>query len=85
MVILWATRIRGYPNVTPTIFQGSRSLQMRGAPSTGGFGPWRWEGWVGGYRDILNPLSPILRIVAIGGLALELEVNLYVSREEGMG
>lgn len=58
---------------------------MHGAPPPHGFGQWKWEGWVGGYRGALNPWSPILRIVAIGGLALELEVNLYVSRGEGMG
>ena len=32
-----------------------------------------------------EPMEPILRIVAIGGLAVELEVNLYVSRGVGMG
>lgn len=52
---------------------------MHGAPPPSGFGQGRWEGWLGA----LKPWSAVLRIVAIGGLALELEVNLYVSRGEG--
>lgn len=52
-------------------------------------GPWFRTVEVGGperrVQRSSEPMEPILSIVAIGGLAVELEVNLYVSRGVGYG